>query len=184
MAIELTTIAVPPQIFGYSTVPGGFIDRTNAPRGSVVFEDSSSEIPIPGLGDQQQLSVSMTLPANFAYVLVELNLSLQSATDMGDWDDTANGSFRTAGAMVALWIALHSPGVARVGSAAATTRSYDFQHLPRALTRADGSASMSVNVGNGSIDGEAAFLRFYARFLQYDVSQHHDVAVNLPTLTR
>ncbi len=183
MANIATSIVIPPVIFGYSTLAGGVIAKSDAPRGEVIFEEPSGAVTLAGVGDTQTVSVSLTLPANFAYVLKDLFFALQSNTDIADWDDTANVSYRTAGDVVAIQIPLMSTGVAHF-SGGQGIRMYDWTHLPTGLTRAAGDASMSVNLANLVTNGEAASVRFYARFLQYDVSQHHDVEVNRPTLIR
>jgi len=178
-----TTLTPDAEIFGYTTVAGAMLDRTNAPRGEVVFKENNATIAEAEPAEDQLAVIQMLLPQNFAYVLVDLFLQVQ-ALDAEDWEKAAlvvinvsedtSIKFNLVGTDISTFTA---PGLQSVG--------YNVVNLPRAIVRPVGmGTSVSINVGNVQEVGLEAGLSLYARFLQYDIAQHHDVAVNLPTLIR
>lgn len=182
MALITTTITPPPQIFGYSTVSGAAIADTNAPRGEVVFSANNEDITLAGVGDTQLAIMIMVLPQNYAYALVDLFLEMQ-AIDQEDWDTHALCVIN-ATENQGLKFNLESTGTS-LFTGTLQARSYSAPVLPKAVLRPVGmGTSVSINLSNRVTNGAASGLTLYARFLQYDVAQHHDVAVNLPILTR
>lgn len=183
MAVTTTNIPIVPSIFGYSTLEGDLIQRSNAPRGEVVFSTNNAAVTVAGSGDTQLLALTMVLPQNYAYVLVDLFLELQ-ALDQTDWERDALCVIN-ATEMQALKFNLTAQGISTFTSGGIQSLSYHPHELPKALLRPVGSGtSMSINVRNMVIDGLASGVTTYARFLQFDIAQHHNVAVNTPLLTR
>lgn len=192
MSVTATTIAIPPQVFGYSTVGGRDIALTNAPRGEVIFNAKGEAVTVAGSGNEQLCSLNMTLPANFTYALVDFFVNLSTATDIADWDDHAfvifNERRQTSPSFLTNMIA-RSDGVFDADPAIPnfTARTWELPCKPKALfspSQDFPSPNMVVQLVNNVQDGEVGSLTTYIRFLQYDIAQHHSVGVNLPMLTR
>jgi len=182
MGIVTTSLTPTPAIFGYSTLAGAVLDRSSAPRGEVVFSENNATITAGAVGDSQLVAVSMVLPQNYAYVLADLFFEMQ-AVDQGDWDTEALCVINATDDQ-GLKFNLRSTGTSKFTSTL-LARSYAPVVLPKAILRPVGmGTSVSINVSNRNLDGLISGLTLYARFLQYDIAQHHDVAVNLPSLTR
>lgn len=192
MAVTSTTIVIPPQVFGYSTVGGAFLKETNAPRGEVVFNAINEDITIAGAGNEQFLQLQMTPPANFTYALVDFCVTLASATDISDWEPAGAVIMNERRATAPNFnynLVADSGNVSEFLASMGTNsvRSYCLDSPPKGLfspSQDFASANIIFSVANLVQAGEAAKVTTYIRLLQYDVSQHHSVSVNLPTLTR
>jgi len=178
-----TNIIPEAQIFGYTTVSGAMLDRTNAPRGEVVFNVNNGIVQEALPGEQQLLVVTMNLPSNFAYVLVDLFLQIQ-ATDAEDWESEAL-CVLNANDDQAIKFNLPSTGFSTFLASGLQSRTYEVVNLPKVLVRPPAVGNtFTINVQQTMNQAPQANTTVYARFLQYDIAQHHDVAVNLPILTR
>lgn len=185
MAIIGTGVTPSPRIFGYSTISGASLALTNAPRGEVIFGETAA-INGTGVADSQFVAVNMNLPANFAYVLVDVFVAL-AAIDAEDWEDTVmmvvNMAPPSAQAAEVAWIPLSAAPIHDHGGSF-KVKAYSAPSLPRGLLIPASNPNISLNISNLNLNGAAATLRFWVRLLQYDVGQHHEVAVNTPMLTR
>jgi len=178
-----TTITPDAQIFGYTTVAGGMIDRTNAPRGEVVFNANNAPILDGEAGEEQLLILVMNPPENFAYALVDLFFQIQG-NEADEWEAEALAVLNATGEQ-AIKFNLPSTGFATFLSSGNKSRTYEVVNLPRVLIRPATTGNVfTINAQHTMPQGVGASTTVYARFLQYDVAQHHDVATNLPSLIR
>lgn len=185
MAVVVTTFTPNPQPFAFTTAPGDLINRTALPRAEIIHAVSAGEIVAAGVGDSQLLNVRIELPQNYTYVCVDVALAI-TGVDAGDWN--ANALFTIGRGDFQQWMSLESPGVTVYGTGAASqiARAYKVPaRLPKGLVLGAPTGSNStINVENGNLNGTAMEVRFYSRFLQYDIDQFHHVEVNTPSLTR
>lgn len=184
MAIEITTFTPEPQMFAYVTEGGELLDRTNLPRAEIIHSLVGAIVPVPGLGDNQSVSIVMNLPQNFTYVMVDCFAAVNGA-DASDWNAVALGTnIQSDPPTFQTWFELTSTGALQI-SAGGSARAYNAPRLPRGLMRgATSGANASITINNPVDNGSAMTVNAYTRFLMYDVDQFHNVMVNTPQLQR
>ncbi len=193
MALDPETIAPEPSPFAWNAAPGAVIDRTSIPRGEIRFVIKDGVIPLSAVGDNQALTVQCTLPNNWAYVLMDLFLSIRSTVDAeaNGWGATAlailldslsDANYEQRFAMVS-----DSIGNELSATEVFETRAYHPPRLPTVTMVPPASATgpfLQVDVLNATANQGAYQVQFLARFLQYDYEQAHDFRVNQPFLIR
>jgi len=186
MATITTTITPDPDPFQYQGL-GDSIDSwaSNRPSAEVLFLDPGSAVTKGGVADDQRLLIQCFLPRSFAWVLTELNFRM-TATDANDWDSVAR-AFLQDGTAAPSWssnIRIQNDGVSH-NSSLALTRSYFGTQLPKkvVIPSAD-DGLLEIKLFNVNLDGVAATIQFFARFLRYDLNQAYLWGVNTPALIR
>lgn len=162
---------------------------TQHPKAEMIFSVGSETITAPGAGNTAVVTIACALPKSFAYVLRELSMQIL-ATDASDWPTSGLTTLRDTN--VATQIRVPIPltstqvGVSAAFGDAAGIRTYFVEAgIPdKTLLAVKGGANLDVNIKNPVEDGAAATLRFYCRFLQYDLNQGYRTSVNAPVLTR
>lgn len=186
-----TTIPILPKIFSFTSLPQVSQEESFVPRAEVIFTWFNEDITAGGAGDQTAI-ITMALPINFAYVMVdcELRIDAADAGDIADWDDEAVGSVienRGDGPTRFLTMAFEGENHGTsIGAGIHFVRIYSFKTLPRSLFQANVRTTnpVSLVVNNPVVGGGAATVAGFVRFLQYDVSQQHHFAVNTPAPVR
>jgi len=192
MATIRTTISPTPQLFPFSGLPDPEGDLSSVPRGELIFsiDPASDNVTEGDTADDQEIFLSMVLPQNFAYALMEIKLSLDgTVADIPNWDPVAiaaavNGTTnRTMSAAlqgVSNGIYHHKTGAGPAG------RVYTFEGMTGLIhsPRASEQANVSIKWANTTVDGEAASVRLWCRFLVYDIAQIHHWAVQTAQLVR
>ncbi len=185
-----TTFSPDPDRFAFTTFPQIAQEISPLPRAEVVFRVVTGVIAAGGGGDQAVL-INMAPPLNFSYVLVDCFMTVNAANsaDIADWDAMAVGTIQTNEGVGEIEVARFQGwnlSTAEGASIGDFRRVYQFDTLPKRLFNPTTlqPAICMVSVSNPVIGGLAADCDFFGRFLQYDVSQKHHVAVNSPELVR
>jgi len=177
-----TVLTPEPQMFGFNTPPDLLRELSAMPRAEVLFIVTNGVITAGGAGNQE-LTINMALPANFAYVCVEAYAALQVTagpqSDLADWSDEGflglvDGSSVT--------MSVFCPGIAHVNAGAGDFKQYRFPNILQRLI--EGGATQIFFLTNETVAGDSLQIEFMCRFLMYDVSQRHNVAVNTPMYSR
>lgn len=186
MATTLTFIAPPVRRLPF-IAPVGEPDIwwTPYPKAELVYNIQDGGITVAAAGEDQALVVSCALPDSFAYVLQDLTMTIKAATDIADWRLAALAKLKDATA--AIWeLDMKFEGGSLMGIPAALLRTYGLTIEPpqKTLLAIAGGATLTITLDNPVIDGEAAEVDFFARFLQFDLNQGFRTSVNTPILTR
>jgi len=195
MPTESTVFNPEPRIFPFVGFPEPQSDFMFYPRSEITYNIKNGLVPNPASAlDDQLCSVSCALPGNFAYVVAEVHLQLFASLPSGnanvsDWEGqcetyiTETASFASADA---LWYTEGLSGGAFLGTETVQARRvYQFASLVKKviLPRLE-DASLTMNVANPVLNGPDVKINFQARFLTFDISQAHHVAISTPTLIR
>lgn len=179
MAVVATEVDVEPKMFPYSGRPDAIGQFTNAPRAEVSFQLNGVTVDGPGTGDSIQLTVKNELPIGFAYVLLEAHFGMV-VSDATDWDRVAWGAMQNGGGATRTYLVpleffsrgLSVDGVRLIWTMQNNTNQVILPGTPQAQSQ------FKFVVANSSLDGEDALLYSFVRFLQFDIEQAHNYAVN------
>lgn len=190
MAIVTTTLDAKQYFFPYA----GYVDADVAvspiPRGEIrVHTLTPDSIPAPGAGNNQVLTISETLPANFAYVLMDFNLEVFTGT-AGTFNFPAQGDCRLTDSLTQGTSKVFAPmGLTSEGvgfrSNGVESRVY------RLVERYKGTVVPQTTQGqlfgalyNSTANDVSYSAILSARFLQYDVDQANYYGINNAIATR
>lgn len=158
---------------------------TPYPKAEIVFNTSGEAVTKGEAADSQQLVINCDLQQSYAYVLMDLNLMLTSATDMADWNNISHTVLRDG--VPPIWtqfIPFESNGAGGV----ATFTWRQFRHVgditQKVLLAVNPGTRLAITIENPVVDGDAASASFFARFLQFDLNQGYRTSVNTPILVR
>lgn len=191
----MATITTAPVSVIQTQLFAGYKHGSNDARAEVRAVGNAIAVAATGAGDNQLVSIIINPPANFAYALVDFNLTMVADTGttysfplsgscvMQDAAATAAASYITP---------LQIPaGPELLGDAADTTRpgrTYTLQDGYRGVVipiASDGQVEFNFRIYNDTANDVAYHISNYvARFLQYDINQAHHVRVNSPIPTR
>lgn len=187
MATVTTTIVPAPDVFPYSGMPDVYREKTGIPRGEISFDGQSVDVTIATGGDVQKLVIECILPQGYSYVLREMFLSY-AASDADEWaddgwaglQDSETNSLRKT----LMPFALTSKGFLPINT---PRKVWTPEWLPRQVVYPiipQEGAKLEIILANAVIDGAAGFISFNVRFLQFDVEQANNYALNYPIPTR
>lgn len=166
-------------------------ERSDVPRGALIFDFRSVTIPGQGVGDSTRLVVPVVLPANFAYAVTDVYLSLFGA-DAGvanTWNDRGNCNLNNAsnnvGREYTIFTTIDSPGTVQTGLVFMKSWRW-MEDLPKFLIQPPGGsqAQLEFELINTTLDDQDYSLNAMIRVLTYDIAQTHHWNPNSPTLTR
>lgn len=186
MALVVTTFTPLPELFSYSGLPDVITERSQFPRGEVAFNIFAGAVDAPGAGDNARISIQMSLPPGYAYVLREAHYSL-AASDTEDWEAVAPLTFDNASSGDATWQApIELFSEAKGTSRRIYTKQSDLKQvvLPGGPTPGITSMLVSITHTNQNDDGLAVTVFATVRFLQFDIEQAHHFEVNQATPVR
>lgn len=176
----------------YAGVPDILAELSSIPRGHIDVSVEQGAIALSGAGDNQLVVLSVSLPANFAYALVNLSMSIRanSGSLLVDFNDDAsfrweNGS-GTARTIVDD-VAMTANGVSTMASAPLGLKIWSHGALPNyVMSPANSSAQVgfTAHVFNPNVEDQAYLFNFYAKFLQFDIEQTLHYAPNAPIPVR
>ncbi len=189
MAIVRTTITPAAQLFSYS---GMNLNQANdyAPRGEVRFNFDGEAIALTGVGDNQQLFIDLRLPANFAYIMSDGFVALDSEADgTNNFPNVAHASFNdAAGGVITQSIPLQwtSAGAVIITSTSKERKTYvNDKAATGVLVPQIGAVDALFYQQTNTTANDAAYAaKGYFRFLQFDISQAYHFRVNSPVPVR
>lgn len=185
MAIITTTVTVPATRLAL-IAPLGEPDIwwTPYPRAELVFNSYQTAVTLAGVGDTQALAINCALPVSYAYVLVDLTMFLYSV-NADDW--LSGATVQLQDATVPTWAyVIPVETVAKGNDGTFETRTwFPSAGLPqKTILATSAGAGLNLDFYNPTTNGAAATIRFFARFLQYDLNQGFRTSVNTPALIR
>lgn len=181
----ITTAIIPPAIFLPYIGPDNTMDtwQSSIPRGEILFRVDDDAVLISGVGDNQLLTITASLPRGFAYVLAEANMKIQNA-DVDAWQDGCQ--FRLQDSIAAArWNSnsrFESGALVINNATAVFNKNYDLVRPPlqKLIVCDRGDAGrLSVSCMNLTTNQAAGTVTFLARFYQFDLNQAFFWAVNM-----
>lgn len=159
---------------------------TAIPSAEVVASLNGAAITVAAAGEDQVVNVTVNLSRTFAWVLVEANMRIQG-NDVDNWDQACrtNWADATTNPVVAVPLTFINEQLGH-NTAAQFARTYRVVDPSNKImvSLSDEDAILTTSIFNTVIDGAAATMKFYARFLRFDRNQAQYWAVNTPMLTR
>jgi len=156
------------------------------PRQELVVWNTVLVAP-PGAGNTRKHQITLTLPKNFSFVLVELQVvaDVQIETVVNNWAAQAEGAWKNGGSAltIASYLDLRSGTIAVPN----TVRPYSIVgKTPSVVMIPQGGQECQavLRLTDPTDNGPLTSVGIYARFLMYDIAQAHHWEVNTPTLTR
>ena len=192
MAVITTTAIAAVTYQPYAGIPDIDAAFTSIPRGHIDVSVESFAIALVGAGDTQLLRLSVDLPRNFAYSLVNVATSIRNNTLLTvKFEDNAtlklenaSGAART----IVYDVPMTALGVATAGPTPLGLKIWGpTAPVPNLVLKPATSVSqvrMSYQVNNGTDNDVAHQFNFYAKFLQFDIEQTLHYAPNAPIPVR
>lgn len=191
MATVTTTIAPTLKLFPFTGFTEPYAERTSAARAEVLASARNQVVAAAGAGDNQEVSVVIDLPVNFAYALVDYCLSINNSAAGATYNFARNGSlflFDTTGAAGrTLDVPIGLEGVEAVNDEDKPQVFYRPFNVWKGIVQAAAPGSQVRAIAelfNTTAADGAYAVDISARFIQYDVTQRHNFAVNSPQLVR
>lgn len=158
---------------------------TQLPKAEVVFQEYDTTVTAGEVGDSQKLTIQCNVPTSYAYVLQELSMVMYGS-DIDDWQ-AASFVTLSDGTGAAGWS--YSPRFEAnlaIGNSAGTIRTWNVQEpgVPKKVMIAVTAGNIFLEFYNANLDGAAANIRFFCRFLQFDLNQAFRTSINSPILVR
>lgn len=190
MATVTTTITPDQEYFPFEGMPDSQRERSAIPMREVRLFKNGDTIPLTGAGDNQSVYFTSSLDRGYAYALVDIFISINCAVGAtNNWDDVAIGYFADAttgsNRTKQIQFPLKTPGVASQEDA--QFQCYYPPKIPQLIMiPAIPSELPILTVGtyNATANDVVATTQFFARFLQYSISQAHHFALSTPLPVR
>ncbi len=191
MAIVRTTITGVPQLFPYSGTGAIMQMQGERPRGEIRFNFDAVAVALTGVGDNQQVFVSLTLPQSYAYTIADAFFALTSeAAGTNNFPNQGHASFndRASGSPINQSVPLEFTSAGSVGVTATDNarKTYNVGKVPQGLMvpQPGQNPAMFSQYTNTTANDAAYTAKGYFRFLQFDIDQAYHVLVNSPTPVR
>ena len=186
MANTNTAIAPTPQFFPLTGLPDVTQNKTSLPKAECYFIGVSEAITASGAGDTQSLSVTCSLPQNFAYTLLDISFRVWGIDSSKPFETCGFAGFTDLRPSLGQVLALaHMCEGTSHNTGTTQEQVYAFNNRPTAVAIADsGPSSFEIYLGNTNTQVQASNAEFLIRFGVYNIDQAHHVQVNAPQLTR
>lgn len=192
MATVTTTLTPVQQYFSFTGYRDPQAVSSVDARAQVLAFIDAGDIAATGAGDNSRMLIDITLPQNFAWVMMDYCLQIQAATatpTVFNWD--AQGQLFIADGATGLSNFAAPVGLTGSGefSTAATARLMQiykpFCPYSAIVNPVPGtSVFCRADFFNSTANDAAYKINLLARFLAYDITQVTDQAVNSPTPIR
>lgn len=189
MAQVTTSVNLSPGITTYAGVTSIRREDSAIPVGELLFTKTNQAIAAVGAGDNQAFIITMTLPRNFAYVLCDLAVDVNtSAAGTNNWGNQlrAYAVNDASASQYRLPIPMTTPG-AYLTSAALEGRIWTPGHVPgMTIIPATGSSTPQIVIAgyNATANDNGYSLSCYARAFSYTLDQVRNYQVNAPMPVR
>ncbi len=181
---------------GYGGVPDTNRDVSYIPRGHLTAHIFGGVVPLSGIGDNQLVRIDAVLPINYAYAIVDLQVSIvaDSGLTMGfmdsglcRWENVSSGGSRD----IVIDFELQGGNDVTMGTGPTVARAYGpvggskeiFNSILVSHVNGLGPALLT-QFFNLTANDIAYSVQYYAKFLQFDVLQVSNWEVNAPLPTR
>ncbi len=182
-----------PTYLPYERPPDNFALWTAIPRGLRGFKVETGVLDAKPVNDQQLLTLSATLPSNFAYVFAEVHLQI-AQNRAGDWSDlyhlNLQNFYQASIALSATWIMPWNDGlVSTLGQPATTkaTSAHSMDSLPKQpmwTPRGASGVLISIQAQNQNATvTTAGTVNAYIAFWEFDLEQTRKFPINSPIPT-
>lgn len=165
-------------------------DYSNWARGQVFGVIDAEDVPASGAGDNQRIDLRMALPRNFSYALVDFAVKISSIVGQNNLDNAMTAFLQSDDTVPytgSIPIALESPGSANF----AATPQVDKTYVPKGkaysgIVRVPGpdDGLLRAVIYNTTANDVMYRVTWFARLIQYDISQDTSFPVNTPVLVR
>ncbi len=187
MALVIQQINASSDYVPYERPPQPVTLWTAIPRGLQSFIVSSGQIDVKPVNDTFQLEILATLPANFGYVMADLNFSF-AQDRAADWDNECNlnlQNFYRANTTLAVglngnWVNPLLPN-SRNGATRAIDVRQPWPSFP--IVAPLGTAGALINFSAWNVAATVTLTgvaNFYISFWQFDLEQIRKFPINTP----
>lgn len=193
MAIVTTNVVPTVEVFPLTGFSEPRAEKTGLARGLAIVRAKDAAIALTGVGDNQEVNLSFSLPRNFSYALTHMALGVTATTALtynfalavsGVLFDATDSTVR----MTDIPIGMDCPTVAisESGGTAVESATYKPTNLFSGVLRAIDQQTVFffLTLFNKTTNDGAYTIDFYAEFLQYDINQSYHVTVNSPIPVR
>lgn len=182
MAI-ITVTFTPALVFTpWTDAPGA--PKDPSPVGELNAGTAGGSMTLSGAGDTQEARWTVTLPANYSWVLTDVALSMQTATaGTNSWPDLQNAQYFDGNTGLLYALGLISDGVMVGQGSLAEIQAYRLRgDKPTFMQKA--GAIWQFTLVNLTAEEPVGIFNAHARFLAYTIDQEFDTRINTPVLTR
>ncbi len=209
MALVTTTVSPTVRITPFTGLSESVRERSGIARAEVVYS-AYGTWPSTGVGDSRSISFLYTFSPNHGYVLMDANAAFIINADYMDMDATGVMEIETSlgtGDLESAWYQYENTAARQDGSGNTDIGSVDANSYNSLYPVTGSNAVMAftmVNKPTGMLypfpgvdditsvsmfaervaNQPAMAYRFYARYLQYDITQGYNYVVNSPVMTR
>lgn len=188
MAVTTTNFDPPGIPFPYSGLDTLGGDESPHPFTELRFNVLAGAVPVEAGGNTQRADITVTLPRNFAYTLMDIHYSMTGA-DGADWDAGVDcwftdGTSSTGPANLRTFIAIIPAWSEQI---AGNLRAFRFDTTKMGVIipgSPDSTPQFRTIHQNLNINGSLMTVQFHMRVLQFNLEQAYYFAVNSPTPTR
>ncbi len=184
IALSLDPSATP---FPFETFPGGALQYSAVPRGRMVFRVNDQVIAAKIATNTTSIQITNTLPANYAYVLEWFQADVILATDTAEaaqFDAVGQIQFALGDGAGTRDSQLFSEGIYATTLNAGSGRAWcALQGFPLPIFNVLGNApAVTVRLNDSDVVNAtvAGLLNATLSFLQYDLEQIFNLALNFP----
>lgn len=189
MATVTTTVTSTLTRFPYS---GPRNDESIIPLAEIRAAPSggSTSVAATGAGDNQFVTQTITLPQNYAYALVDLEIEISGAGGGAaiNFPQAIFCRFSNAASSASLLVPIevYNHALARFASVNVPAYVYSAARLPQLVMKpeAGDAAILELQAFNTTANDGAYTWISFARFLQYSLDQAFDYRVNTPLPVR
>lgn len=190
MALDIQTIAMTDSYVPYERPPQPYTLWSAIPRGLQSFIVPTALLDIKILNDDAILQLTATLPPNFGYVMVDLNVTI--AQDRAfDWDNECNLNLQNfyrapvvdSVALVANW-RQRFESIGQDESQRALVLDQPYPSFP--IIGTQGTSGVLINISmynNNNAASSAGTVNAYISFWQFDLEQIRKFPINSPLPT-
>jgi len=189
MALVIQDVTMEGSYVPFERPPQNLTLWSAIPRGLQSFIVDNQQLDLIAAGDDALLNLKATLPPNFAYVMMDLNLTLAMVQAGGGngWDPTYNlnlqNFYRAEGLSVALsgnWVQSFL-GAAQDTSTRSSSNTQAFPSFPIIGTPGTTGVLINISTFNNTTTARAVgTIDCYISFWQFDLEQIRKYPINSP----
>ncbi len=187
MATTLTEDTIEPVAFPWAGVNDIVGDRSAIPRGCIRFNGAGTIAAAATVADDQALYLHNFLPQNFAYVCTDMHMRIITLTNGldNDWNEPGYVSMFGRDGFLG-WDLITTATSANDQQSSRAAQMYHAENITSEviIPPVGSNIDVFIAVAIQDLDKAAMTYNFHASYLQFDISQANNWAVNSPLYTR
>lgn len=187
MATTTTTVNATQDYFPYAGVTEPAIEQSAIPRGEVRIQGSTS-VAAAGVGDNQMISMTLTLPGSFAYVLMDFSAHVYGVLATTFNFPQYQRLWIRSGSSFANSKVFFDMGLNGAAGQSGANVSAVYQPIGRykglVVPEPGQSVQLGMNIYNTTANDNTYGIDLSGRLLQFDIAQANYFGVNTPDPVR